>query len=135
MIAHHLQNSSNRMCIMCGKLRIKTIRLADQQPGTDQIADISSRFARKNWITSQTIFLRTLDFAVPVSTLDKPYWNFTLFIFRQFGKPLYNIGRTLLICLYCQPKSGPSIQFLMNKNSFKNIQRHFQTLAFFSING
>ncbi len=74
----HIQDRGNCMGVMGGELRVNAVRHTQQFAGIGHIADVSGRFAGKDWEAVDALNLRQFDFRVPIGAFHQAHHDFAV---------------------------------------------------------
>ena len=109
-VRRHMQNCSDGMGIMCGKLRIDPIRQAQQFAGVGDIADIRCRFLGKDRKAIDPFNLRALDLSIPISPFHQPHHDAPIIAGGHVVKLVNHPASTRPIGLHHNAKAIPLSQ-------------------------
>ena len=118
----HHRYSSNRLRIMGGKLRVKTIAPRQHETRAGQIAHIRANLAGEHRKIRITRLLGALDFGVPISALHQAHRQFAPRGYGTLRQPLQRGLGALAVSLHRQTKPVPTLQPQISRKAAKQIQ-------------
>jgi hypothetical protein len=79
--------------------------------------------------------LRAFHFRIPIRALDQAYWHAPAYAAGQVGEEVDHIRGALLIGLHGQAVAFPAVQRFVRERGFDQVQREFQAVGFFGVDG
>ena len=121
--------------VVRGERRVEGDRIGKQSPRAGEIRDVGRRLARKYRVVSQAALLRELDFGVPVRAFHQSYHQAPPGTVREVGEPVDGRQRALLVRLQRNAQAVPAGEFVIERERFDEVERDFQPIHFFRIDG
>ena len=109
------------MGVMGGKLRIYTIRHAQQFARAGDVGDICDGLGSKHRKTVEALDLRTFYFRVPIRPLDETHHNAAIHTGRKSIQVIYHKGRTGPVGLHNDAEPVPTFESFFGQNRFDNV--------------
>ncbi|KAG1319706.1 hypothetical protein G6F63_014603 [Rhizopus arrhizus] len=109
--------------------------MGEQPLGAGQVGHVGVLLAGEHRVARVAFDLRALDLGIPVGTLDQAHLQATTGAARHVGQVVDRVRRALLVGLHDHAEAIPAGQRGIADHLFDDVQRQFQAVGFFGVDG
>ena len=131
----HLVDSGDGLRVVRGEHRIQRVGGREHLPRTGEVTDVGVRLAGEHRVAAEAVHLRLLDLGIPVGALDQAHRHAPAGTARKIDEEIEHEGRALLVGLHGQAVALPALQRLVGVGAGDHVEREFEPLGFFRVDG
>ena len=134
VVAGHVVNAGDGLCVVGGKLRVNGVGCGQQLACAGQVRHIGVNLARVHRVALVAVELGALDLAVPVSALDQPDHQPVAAAPGQVDQVINHVRAALLVGLHHKADAVPALERWRKAQALQQVQRQLQPVGLFGVN-